>query len=75
MKKKDINKIKLIQKKWKNLLLFKNDLETELDFFRVLVNTMLENIENNNRDSIDTYVEDTSYDYGDGDGNNDNDEI
>ena len=52
MKKKDINKIKLIQKKWKNLLLFKNDLENELDFFRILVNTMLENIENNKKENF-----------------------
>ena len=52
MKKKDVNKIKLIQKTWKNLILFKNDLDSELNFFRLLVNSMLENIELNKKASL-----------------------
>ena len=52
MKKKDIQKIVLIQKKWKNILLFKNDLSNELNFFRQLISVIINNLETNKKDGI-----------------------
>ena len=52
MEKNKLSKLILIQTKWRSLLLFKNDLENELFFFRKLVNTLINKLEINKKSSL-----------------------